>query len=155
MALNGVPFDPGTAELWNGDFNWRYEALTGGMNLGIDSSLAHVQPNGAYHYHGIPKGLIEKLKGDKKVVLVGYAADGFPVYSQFGYTNPTDTKSAIKEITGSYQIKQGNRPADSPGGKYDGKFVADWEYVADSGDLDQCNGRFGITPEYPIGTYHY
>lgn len=155
VALNGVPFDPGTAELWNGDFNWRYEALTGGLNLGIDSSLAHVQPNGAYHYHGIPKGLIEKLKSDKKVVLVGYAADGFPVYSQFGYANPTDSKSVIKEIKGSYRIKQGNRPANSPGGKYDGKFVADWEYIADSGDLDECNGRFGVTPEYPIGTYHY
>jgi hypothetical protein len=38
---------------------------------------------------------------------------------------------------------------------YDGTFREDWEYVADSGDLDQCNGLEGVTPEYPEGTYHY
>ena len=88
VALNGIPFDPGTAELWNNDMNWRYEALTGSINLGVDSSNAHVQPNGAYHYHGIPKGLVEKLGGQNKMILVGYASDGFPVYSQSGYTHP-------------------------------------------------------------------
>ncbi len=155
VAINGVPFDPGTAELWNQNFNWRYEALTGGINLGVDSSLAHVQPNGAYHYHGIPKGLVEKLGGDKKVILIGYASDGFPIYSQFGFSIPNDANSQIKELKGSYRIKSGDRPADSPGGKYDGTFGADWEYVANLGDLDECNGRFGVTPEYPKGTYHY
>ena len=42
-----------------------------------------------------------------------------------------------------------------PGGKYDGTFTADYEYVAGSGDLDECNGRFGVTPEYPQGIYYY
>src|SRR5262249_28293836 len=23
------------------------------------------------------------------------------------------------------------------------------------GDLDECNGRFGVTPEFPEGIYHY
>ncbi len=155
VAINGVPFDPGTAELWNNNFNWRYEALTGSIDLGVDSNLAHVQPTGAYHYHGIPKGLVEKLGGDKKVVMVGYAADGFPIYSQFGYLNPNDANSAVKELKGSYRTKEGNRPANSPSGKYDGTFVQDWEFVADLGNLDECNGRFGVTPEYPKGIYHY
>ena len=31
VAVNGVPFDPGTAELWNGDMRWHYEALSGMM----------------------------------------------------------------------------------------------------------------------------
>ena len=31
----------------------------------------------------------------------------------------------------------------------------DYEYVAGSGDLDECNGRVGVTPEFPNGTYHY
>ena len=26
---------------------------------------------------------------------------------------------------------------------------------SNSGDLDQCNGRQGVTPEYPNGTYYY
>ena len=51
VALNGVPFDPGTAEYWQNDRNsgWRYEALSGKINLGLDQNNAHVQPNGAYH----------------------------------------------------------------------------------------------------------
>jgi hypothetical protein len=28
-------------------------------------------------------------------------------------------------------------------------------YVEGAGDLDECNGRTGVTPEFPAGTYHY
>lgn len=27
--------------------------------------------------------------------------------------------------------------------------------MAGSGDLDECNGRVGVTPEFPGGIYHY
>jgi hypothetical protein len=33
--------------------------------------------------------------------------------------------------------------------------VQDYEYVAGLGELDACNGRDGVTPEYPRGTYYY
>ena len=36
-----------------------------------------------------------------------------------------------------------------------GTFLQDYEYVAGSGDLDECNGRTGVTPEFPKGIYHY
>jgi len=36
-----------------------------------------------------------------------------------------------------------------------GTFAQDWQYVAGSGDLDECNGRVGVTPEFPGGIYHY
>ena len=37
-----------------------------------------------------------------------------------------------------------------------GIFVQDWVYDATlGGDLDECNGRFGVTPEFPQGIYHY
>ena len=51
----------------------------------------------------------------------------------------------------------GDRPAqpEAPGGKFDGAFVQDYEYIADLGDLDECNGRFCVTPEFPDGTYAY
>ena len=29
--------------------------------LGTDCNNAHVQPTGAYHYHGLPEGLINRL----------------------------------------------------------------------------------------------
>ena len=44
---------------------------------------------------------------------------------------------------------------DVPSGSYDGTYVQDYKYYVGSGDLDECNGRFAITPEYPNGVYHY
>lgn len=157
VALNGVPFEPGTAEFYNFDpsSGWKYEAMSGKIDLGLDDHNAHVQPNGAYHYHGLPKGLIDKHGGDgKTMALIGYAADGFPIYTAFDHTDPKDASSPLKEMRPSYQVRKGDRPG-GPGGAYDGTFTEDFEFVAGSGDLDECNGRFGVTPEYPAGIYHY
>jgi hypothetical protein len=153
IAVNGVVFDPGTAEFWNNDRNWQYDALTGGMDLGLDINHAHVQPNGAYHYHGIPTGLLDSL-GRNSMALVGYAADGFPIYGPEAYREPQDPGSGLAGMRSSYRIKSGTRPG-GPGGRYDGRFVQDWEFVDGAGDLDACNGRAGVTPEYPDGTYYY
>ena len=150
-----MPFEPGTGEFWNGQREWNYEAKSGFINLGLDQHNAHVQPTGAYHYHGLPIGLMAKLGGDgKKMLLVGYAADGFPIYTSHGHSVAMDAASALKPMRSSWRIKPGERSG-GPGGKYDGKFTADYEYVAGSGDLDACNGRFGVTPDYPQGIYHY
>lgn len=158
VALNGVVFDPGTAEFWKDDpaLGWRMEAIGGPRKLGLDQNNAHVQPNGAYHYHGIPTGLVEQLgEGKRQPLLLGYAADGYPIYGPQGYADPKDAKSAMKVLRPSYRLKAGNRPANSPPGKYDGAYTRDWEYVAGLGDLDENNGRTGVTPEYPEGTYYY
>lgn len=155
-AINGVPLDVTTAEFWNNETGgtWNYEALTGGLNLGIDDSNAHVQPSGAYHYHAMPEGLLTVLNKGTQMTLVGWAADGFPVYARYGHQDPLDATSPIVVLKGSWQIKSGTRPS-GPGGSYDGTFTKDWEYVAGSGDLDECNGRYGVTPEFPQGIYHY
>ncbi len=168
VALNGVVFDPGTAEYWKRDRNsgWRYEAIVDGKgSLGIDQNHAHVQPTGAYHYHAAPTGLIHRLQHSRQhrdphthaMTLVGYAADGFPIYYLYGYADPDDPASGVRELSSSYRLKKGERPSGSrgPGGRYDGTFTQDFEYVPGAGDLDECNGRTGVTPEYPDGTYYY
>jgi hypothetical protein len=158
VALNGVPFDPFTAEFWNGDRRgeWNYEGIINGVGyLGIDFNNAHVQPTGAYHYHANPLGLMRNLKSDgTKMVQIGWAADGFPIYGLYGYTDPDDAKSPVKKLKSSWRLKKGTRPS-GPGGVYDGSFTKDWEFVQGSGDLDDCNGRTGVTPEFPKGTYYY
>jgi hypothetical protein len=75
----------------------------------------------------------------------------------YGYTDSNNPASGVAELKTSYRLKQGNRPdgKGEPGGTYDGAFVQDYEYVAGSGDLDECNGRSCITPEFPDGTYAY
>lgn len=155
IALNGVVMDPGTAEYWqnNRRSGWNYEAMGGACKLGLDKYNAHVQPDGTYHYHGIPTGVLASEGGRSVPALLGYAADGFPIYGPYGYSNP-QKKSGVKKLKSSYRIKNGTRPS-GPGGRYNGKFTQDWAYVRGAGDLDQCNGRFAVTPEYPKGTYHY
>ena len=161
IALNGVPFDPGAAEFYLGNRHggWQYEALSGAVPLGIDRSHAHVQPTGAYHYHGLPTHLLSALKLDKAAhsPLVGWAADGFPIYAVYGYSDAKSPVAGLKALSSSFRLKSGNRPGgkNQPGGIYDGTFVADYEFSRGHGDLDECNGRFGITPEFPDGTYAY
>lgn len=158
VAVNGVVFDPNAAEWWQGDrgSGWQYEANSGKINLGLDLNSAHVQPNGAYHYHAIPAGLIKRLNPENtpRLTLVGWAADGFSIYARWDHADGKDSNSAVREMKSSYRIKQGTRPG-GPGGKYDGSYLADYEYVSGSGDLDECGGRFGVTPENPEGIYHY
>ncbi len=159
VAINGVPFDPGAAEFFNGQMGsrWQYEPLSGAIALGIDASHAHVQPSGAYHYHGLPDGLLDNVHLDPEAhsPLIGWAADGFPIYAMYGYQD-SEQESKIVSLRSSYKLRQGMRPGGrEPTGKYDGTFVADYEYVEGSGDLDECNGRHTVTPEFPAGTYAY
>ena len=114
-----------------------------------------MQPNGAYHYHAAPLGLIAQLGGDtNRMLLVGWAADGFPIYTANGHSDPKDLKSPIRPMKSSYRLKSGTRPG-GPGMKYDGRFAEDFEFVPGRGDLDFSNGRVSVTPEFPLGIYCY
>lgn len=163
--LNGVKIDASTAgtcgnnvcSLQGNVGNWNIEALgQNAFNFGVDNNNAHVQPGGAYHYHGIPEGFVTLLKKGQAMTLIGWAADGFPVYARYGYRVATDANSDIQTMKSSYQLKttaDAGRPATS---SYPlGTFTQDYQYVTGSGDLDECNGRTGVTPEFPKGTYHY
>lgn len=159
VAVNGVPFDLGAAEWYRGQRRsaWQYEALSGAVALGIDANHAHVQPQGTYHYHGLPTALMVRLgvRPGTHSPLIGWAGDGYPIYGLYGYADGKGGQ--VREMTASYRVKEGSRPRDGggPGGRYDGTFTADYEYVAGSGDLDECNGRETVTPEFPNGTYAY
>jgi YHYH protein len=170
FALNGVKFDPSTAgtctvsgssatcSLIGNTGNWNIEALgQTSFNFGVDQDNAHVQPTGEYHYHGMPEAVLTKLgSGAMKPTLVGFALDGFPVYARYGYTDAMESSSAVKVMKGSYQLKatpDSGRPSTSTYPM--GAFTQDYEYVAGSGDLDACNGRKDVTPEFPCGIYHY
>lgn len=159
VALNGVVFDPATAEYYQNQrgSEWNYEALGGAVDLGLDEHHGHVQPTGAYHYHGLPTALFDELSGgEEKMTLIGWAADGFPIYGLYGYEDAEDADSGVRVLRSSYRLKSGKRQgSDAPPGEYDGTYTSDYEYVEGSGDLDECNGRDGVTPEFPDGTYHY
>ncbi len=170
-VLNGVKIDASTAgtcptgatatsscSLINNSGAWSIEALTQSVfKFGTDSNNAHVQPSGEYHYHGMPEGFIAlRGGGPTKMTLIGWAADGFPIYARYGHSVATDANSPLKKLTGSYVLKTTlgtGRPSTALAPL--GTFAQDWEYSAGSGDLDECNGRTGVTPEFPNGIYHY
>lgn len=165
VLLNGVELDPVAAEPFphkgmmaaNVNWEWNWEATN--ISIGLDCNNAHVQPTGKYHYHGAPTLYLEGLNVQTNAMtLIGYAADGFPIYYKYAYTTATDSKSGVVEMKSSYRLKSGSRPGDgstAPCGEYTGIYSNDYEYVAGLGTLDEANGRTGVTPEYPNGTYYY
>ncbi|MFK8009500.1 MAG: YHYH protein [Saprospiraceae bacterium] len=104
--------------------------------------------------------------------LIGFAYDGFPIYGAYGFQNK-DGSGGITRIKSSYQLKNITTRPNGPdvdqmitvtgmGGTstvtlFLGYFREDYEYVAHTEEdfLDEHNGRFCVTPEYPNGTYAY
>lgn len=111
--------------------------------------------------------------------ILGWAYDGYPIYGPYGYSNPADSTSAIKRIQSSFQLRSITTRTTLPAwvlpyepsvsqnltsSQYGpavstdyplGRYVQDYDYIAGSGDLDQYNGRFTVTPDFPGGTYAY
>jgi hypothetical protein len=161
VALNGVKFEPETAEAFVCESGEHYliEAFQSMVNLGLDSNHAHVQPTGAYHYHGAPTRLLEQLDKGEDTMLVGFARDGFPIYySKSGKYKPS-FKLSEKSRTGdvcSYRNPKTSITKTLSNTNPDGTFVSDWEYVKGMGDLDECNGIalngryvYFVTANYP------
>jgi hypothetical protein len=101
--------------------------------------------------------------------LLGFAYDGFPIYGAYAYKN-TDGTGDIVRMKSSFQLRviterthyaNGNDVIDGPpvNATYPlGYFREDYEYInhANESDyLDEHNGRFCKTPEYPEGIYAY
>ena len=101
--------------------------------------------------------------------LIGFAYDGFPIYGAFGYTSTNGT-GGISRMKSSYQLRNittrttyadGTDVVDGPPISSTfplGWYREDYEYIAHPSDptyLDEHNGRFCITPEYPSGIYCY
>lgn len=87
--------------------------------------------------------------------IMGWAYDGNPIYGPYGYSSQTGGK--VIQMTSGYSLrpdllKDINRPSlkDYPAGF----FIEDYTFVG-NGTLDQHNGRFCVTPEYPNGVYAY
>lgn len=153
VFLNGVKLDllaAGCFGVGNGKIGchdmttpYRYDPLGPGGNFGADEHNAHTQPDGTYHYHGNPMALFTQSSATTPSPVIGFAADGFPIFGSFIPDGTT-----VRAARSSYQLKSGERTG-GPGGAYDGTFIDDWEYVEGSGDLDACNG---MTQD---GTYGY
>jgi hypothetical protein len=91
--------------------------------------------------------------GSKHSDIIGWAYDGNPIYGSYGYEDGQNSSSAPKLLKSGYNLNPSNI-TDRPNGFYNGFFVEDYEY-ANSGDLDEYNGRFAKTKDFPNGVYAY
>lgn len=181
VMVNGVPFfDPRDAQSYNNQNVWhqnanKWEAASfdnpGKGHPAPDMASTSTPKTGTYHYHQAPIALMNQLDpgntGQHHSPLLGFAFDGFPVYGSYGYANADGTGGVVRE-TSSYQLRSITQRITLPNGNAAssagpdvntsfplGSYVEDYAYVAGSGTLDQYNGRFTVTPEYPAGTYAY
>ena len=163
VFLNGVKLDllaagcfgigDGKIGCFDTGIPFRYDPMAETADFGTDSHNAHTQPDGTYHYHGNPNALFAAVDSASSPTI-GFAADGFPIRGSYA-----NVDGSIRKLASSHQLKSGTRAASggvNPGGMYDGTFVDDFEYVAGSGDLDECNGKstdgvyaYYVTDSYP------
>jgi len=178
-GMSQCPGGMGTTQAWNRDAVLAEKG-------GFDCAKAH-PANGNYHHHQNPSAFNLDLVVISTVCnlypadglyvintvehspLLGFAADGYPIYGAYAYAN-TDGTGAITRMKSSYQLRNMTTRTTSPTGatvasgpavstQYPlGYFKEDYEYVAHPSDptyLDIHNGRNCITPEYPGGIYAY
>lgn len=160
IALNGIKFEPGTGEVvaCESGENYRIEALQDVIDLGLDYNHAHVQPTGAYHYHGTPTEVVKEFDNGEDLVHIGFAHDGFPMY----YSKSSVYKPSFKLVDGTREgencayTRPGIQVDISEGGHHDGTFKSDFEFVDGLGDLDECNGitidgqyMYLVTTDFP------
>jgi len=100
--------------------------------------------------------------------IIGYAYDGFPIYGAYAFSNTDGTGSitrmksgfSLRNITARTHYADGSDVIDGPAVGIDyplGHYREDYEFIpsANTDQLDEHNGRFCVTPEYPDGTYAY
>jgi len=85
--------------------------------------------------------------------IIGWAYDGNPIYGAYAYADPSDINSGIKILSNGYEESTSDI-VDRPIGFTAGFFVEDYKFTS-SGDLDEHNGRYAKTPEFPNGVYAY
>ncbi|HMV87040.1 MAG TPA: YHYH protein [Blastocatellia bacterium] len=166
VFVNGVPiYNHFEAASYLGQNLWHFDAIAqaddGTWTASGRTKLEHT----------FAPGLFEKLIADAggHSPIIGYAFDGFPIYGPWGFAN-ADGTGGVRRLRSSYRLRQLKRRTNWPDGTALtpaqfgpevntefplGSFVEDYEFAAGAGDLDEFNGRFAKTPEYPEGTYAY
>ena len=167
LWANGVSiFNADDGQTYNNQGVWHRNAYYW-EKAGFDACLGHPQQQGEYHHHVSPTCLYNDADNTHHSPIIGWAWDGYPVYGAYAYTN-TDGTGPIKRMTSSYQLRNitqrttlpDGSPAASAGPAIStqyplGAYLQDYEFITGLGDLDDHNGRFCKTPEFPNGTYAY
>ena len=168
VFVNGVPiFNPFEGESYQGRNLWHFDPIAGGDDgAAVAGGRARAELP-----HGGALGLLESLiaDGSRHSPIIGYAFDGYPIYGPWA-TAKADGSGGLRRMRSSYRLRKITARTAWPDGTaltpeqvgppVDethplGSVVEDYEFAPGAGDLDEFNGRFALTPEYPNGTYAY
>ena len=87
--------------------------------------------------------------------IIGWAYDGNPVYGPYGLVDTNNIQSNVKKMQSSYEISAASIENRPPASQFPyGYFIDDYVYTG-NGDLDEHNGRYTKTPDFPQGVYGY
>lgn len=152
-------FDCSKAHPANGNYHHHQNPSAFKLDLNVVSDICNLyDADGLY-----------AIDSTQHAPLIGFAYDGFPIYGAYGYKN-TDGTGGIVRIKSSYELRDisqrthwadGTDVADGPAVDntyFLGYFREDYGFIPRPEEpdyLDEHNGRFCITPEYPEGTYAY
>ncbi len=168
---NGVSiYNPKDAKTWQDSGKWFQNAYYFEHThlQTFDPCLGHPNNKNEYHLHVNPTCLYDDKDSLHHSPIIGYAFDGFPIYGAYSYSN-TDGTGSIKRMTSSYRLRSISNRKTLPDGTVLsptlqgpplsafplGAYIEDYEYAQSLGTLDEWNGRFCVTPEYPKGIYAY
>ena len=175
-ALCGGPGNPPCPGGPGATMDWNRDAVVAEKG-GFDCSKGH-PAMGNYHHHQNPSAFnldkvvisticnlynadgLYTIDSNQHSPLIGFAYDGYPIYGAYAYNN-VDGTGVFTRMKSSYQLKSMTTRTLGPAvsATYPlGYFREDYEYIAHPGStdyLDEHNGRFCITPEYPSGIYCY
>jgi hypothetical protein len=125
-----------------------------------DQNLWHLDSVAALRRAGADSPLVKSLFEERSSLLIGFALDGFPVYS-----NAQHFKSSyrLRAITRRTTLPDGTELTPSQEGPPVsaefplGTFAEDYEYVRGAGELDEYNGKLSGdgTYAYFLSSYPY
>jgi hypothetical protein len=86
--------------------------------------------------------------------IIGWAYDGNPIYGPYGYSSKSG--GVVSQMKSGYRLEV-NPSRPSLNHFPEGFFIEDYVFYKSNDEtvLDEKNGRFCVTPDYPNGTYAY
>lgn len=151
-----------------GDGVWNRDAY---INEGVtfDNAYAH-QAGNEYHYHVNPIALraalgdsvdytsstntyTENFNGEHSPII-GWVADGLPIYGPYGYDDPNDANSTVRRMISGYQHRDGTNGStnlNSTGRQSLPQWVSDIQGRSTS--LSSSEYGPDVDSDYPIGHY--
>lgn len=94
----------------------------------------------------------QEISSDIHSPIIGWAYDGNPIYGPYGFDSATG--GSVRFMRSGYRLNSPTASRPSSAIYPNGIFVEDYSFDT-TGDLDDHNGRYCVTPEFPNGTYAY